>query len=82
METPMQQEDTAALDAFERAAAAVAALRVPIRQGRASTDDIRRHAARTAARFYFDTIGRRTSRLGHPDAPPEPPAKVRDKFRD
>lgn len=78
----MSPQDVATiLDAFERAAEAVVALRVPVRRGRATAADVRHHAARAAVRFYFDTIGKRTARVGLPGADPEPPVKKRDNSR-
>ena len=70
-------EIAAALDAFERSALLVAAIRVPVRKGRTTADDVRRHAARTAAQFFFATMWKRTARAGLPDDAPEPPVRVR-----
>lgn len=78
----MAPDVIAILDAFERAAEAVTALRAPVRRGRATSEDVRRHAARAAVRFYFDTIGKRTARVGLPGDDPEPPARVRPLCRD
>ena len=73
-------EIAAALDAFERSALLVAAIRVPVRKGRTSADDVRRHAARTAAQFFFATVWKRTARAGLSDDTPEPPVRVRGPF--
>ena len=70
-------EIAAALDAFERSALLVAAIRVPVRKGRTSADDVRRHAARTAAQFFFATVWKRTERAALPGDAPEPPVRVR-----
>ena len=74
-------EIAAALDAFERAALMVAAIRVPVRHGRASAEDVRRHAARTAAQFFFATVWKRTARPSLPADTPEPPTRVRGPVR-
>lgn len=70
-------EIASVLDEFEKAAAAVAALRVRVRRGSATPEDICCHAARAAVQFFFDTIGKRTARVGLPGDDPEPPVRVR-----
>ena len=73
----MTPTEIAALDEFERAALLVAAIRVPVRHGRASAEDVRRHTARTAARFYLAMVWKRTARHDLPTDAPEPPVRVR-----
>jgi len=68
---------TTIFDAFDAAASAVATTRVPVRRGRASAEDVRRHTARTAARFYLATVWKRAARAALPGDEPEDPVKVR-----
>ncbi len=72
---------TAIFDAFDAAASAVATTRVPVRRGRASAEDVRRHTARTAARFYLATVWKRAARAALPGDGPEVPVKVRPPSR-
>jgi len=74
-------EIAAAFEAFDAAAEAVAGIRVPVRRGRPSAEEVRRHAARAAAHFYLSTTEKRTARAGLPDDAPEPPARVRGPAR-
>jgi len=78
----MKPNQIAALEAFEQAAITLASTRVSVRRGRPTAEDIRHHAARTAAQFYLTTVWKRTARAGLPDGTPEEPTKVRHIYRD
>jgi hypothetical protein len=75
------ENNASAIDAFEQAALAVASLRVPVRRGRTSADDVRRHAARAAAQFYLTTVWKRTARAGLPSDAPDSPVLTRRPAR-